>query len=162
MPFLSEPKLTIKSDKLFTLNEPLCYRGRDEVFIVPAGFDTDFATVPKFLTWLLPTYGAYTLAAILHDYFCTNLRLDTSVVNPVDADGIFRRVMEEARVPLVRRWLLWTGVRWGAIFNQHRRRGSLETLPMVLLVSILALPFLLIPTLFVIFGQTIDWLVEKL
>lgn len=162
MPFLSEPSLTIKTSKVFTLNTPLCYRGRDQVFIVPAGFDTDFATVPKFMTWLLPTYGVYTLAAILHDYFCTNLNLGTSIVRPVDADGIFRRIMQEQNVPFVRRWLLWTGVRWGAIFNKHRRRGSLETLPRVLLVSILALPFIIIPTIFVAIGQGIDALVESL
>ncbi len=34
---------------------------------VPAGFVTDFASVPKFL-WFLPNWAKYSKAPILHDY----------------------------------------------------------------------------------------------
>src|SRR5438093_7156274 len=40
---------------------------------VPAGFVTDLASVPVFLTWIFPRYGKYTKAAILHDYLCHHI-----------------------------------------------------------------------------------------
>lgn len=39
------------------LVEPLTYQGRDDPFVVPAGFETDFASVPRAFTWLIPRYG---------------------------------------------------------------------------------------------------------
>ena len=83
-------------------------------FVVPAGFRTDFASVPRVVTWLVPRFGAYTLAAILHDWLVTE-GLRTGVVTSRQADGIFRRVMRESGVPVLRRWLMWAGVRWGAL-----------------------------------------------
>src|SRR4051794_33564779 len=71
------------------LLEPLTYQGRDEPFVVPAGFETDFASVPRALTWLLPRYGRYTKAAILHDHLCHRCREGT--FGWVDADGVFGR-----------------------------------------------------------------------
>ena len=74
------------------LVEPLGYTGRDETFVVPAGFTTDFASVPQSLTWLVPRYGRYTKAAILHDYLwglCREGRFSWA-----DADGILRRSIE--------------------------------------------------------------------
>ena len=40
-------------------------RIENATFEVPAGFDTDFASVPTPFTWLVPRYGLYTKAAIL-------------------------------------------------------------------------------------------------
>src|SRR4051812_33768138 len=109
--------------KTFALTEDLIYEGRDQTITVPAGFVTDFASVPQFMYWLIPSYGQYTNAAVVHDYLCVQLERawhcefgkDMTFVrapaNPVDTDGIFRRIMREEGVPLVRRWLMWTGVR---------------------------------------------------
>jgi hypothetical protein len=84
-------------------------RGRDEPFVVPAGFETDFASVPRAFTWLIPRYGRYTKAAILHDWL--SQRAAAGEIAWVDVDGIFRRTMRELRVPLLRRWLMWAAVR---------------------------------------------------
>ncbi|MDP1675419.1 MAG: DUF1353 domain-containing protein [Bacteroidota bacterium] len=35
---------------------------------VPIGFQTDFASVPRMLWWLLPKWGIYGNAAVIHDY----------------------------------------------------------------------------------------------
>lgn len=122
------------------LVEPLRYIGDREDFIVPAGYVTDFATVPRIAVWLVPKFGLYTPAAILHDWLITD-RLSTGRIDSADVDGLFRRAMRELGVPPVRRWLMWAGVRWGALFNRRRRAGWSGTAPAVLVVSIPALIF---------------------
>ena len=38
------------------------------IVVVPAGFATDFASVPRAFWRLLPPFGEYMLAAVVHDY----------------------------------------------------------------------------------------------
>ncbi len=85
----------------------LHYQGKVDSFVVPAGFRTDFASVPHALTWLVPRTGKHNRAAVLHDYLTRNPQL----VTRKDADGIFRRVLRELGVPPFRRWLMYYGVR---------------------------------------------------
>lgn len=165
MPFANAATVRVEQDGTeVRLVEPLTYRGRDDRWIVPSGFVTDFASIPSVVAWLIPKLGLWTYAAILHDYFCVELarhRRDPcsyvrahgeagSTSPPIsarDADGVFRRVMRESGVPRVLRWLVWTGVRWGALVNPARRPGWLRDAPLVLLISLLALPFVLPPVL---------------
>lgn len=116
------------------LLEPVVYHGETETFTVPAGYVTDFATVPRIAVWLIPRFGAYTMAAILHDWLLTD-----SEVSSVDADNLFRRVLRELKVPPVRRTLMWVGVRWGAAFSKRRRAGWWRTAPAVLVYTLPAL-----------------------
>ncbi len=51
--------------------DALVYRGNRDRFVVPAGFRTDFASVPRLVAWLIPRYGTYTLAVVLHDWLST-------------------------------------------------------------------------------------------
>src|SRR5438045_305382 len=90
----------------WSLLRPVIYEGRDQTFEVPVGFVTDFASVPAAFTWLVPRYGVYTKAAVLHDFLC-----DGALVSRADADGIFRRSMRELEVSLLRRWVMWSAVR---------------------------------------------------
>jgi hypothetical protein len=129
----------------------LVYRGRRDRFVVPAGFRTDFATVPLPVTWLVPRFGAYTLAVILHDWLVTE-GLRTGVVTSREADGIFRRVLRESGVPVLRRWLMWTGVRWGALVSARRRPGWVFSAPGVLAISVLAAPLVLPPAVAILPG----------
>jgi hypothetical protein len=135
------------------LLEPLRYIGQSDEFLVPEGYVTDFASVPRIAVWLVPTYGRYTAPAILHDYLITDC-LPAGRIASADVDGLFRRSMRELGVPLVRRWLMWAGVRWGAAFNRRRRAGWWSTAPAVLGVSVLALP-LAIPMLVVAAGLAV-------
>jgi hypothetical protein len=147
----------------WTLAEPLTYLGRRDRFVVPAGFGTDLATVPRPVLWLVPEAGHYTLAAVLHDWLCT-VGIATGVVTSRDADGIFRRAMREAGVPVLLRWLMWTGVRWGALVDAdpRRRRGWLLSAPGVLAISALAAPLVLPPSLLVVPGLAVYALLEHL
>lgn len=100
-----------------------------EVPTTPEPFTTDLASVPRILTWLLPRYGKYTKAAVLHDYLCQRFKADPADPDPPgapplqpladrsDADELFRDVMKELEVPGLRRWLMWVAVSWGTLFT---------------------------------------------
>jgi hypothetical protein len=62
-----------------------------------------------------------------------------------DADGILRQAMATLGVGVVRRYVMWAAVRWGALFTRKNgSKGWLKDAPMVLLISSLALPFALL------------------
>ena len=145
----------------WALVDDLVYQGRRQRFVVPAGFRTDFASVPRVVTWLVPRFGAYTLAAILHDWLVTE-GLRTKVVTSRQADGIFRRVMRESGVPVLRRWLMWAGVRWGAVANERRRAGWALSAPGVLAISVLAAPLVLPPAVVIVPGLVLYAMAERL
>lgn len=153
MPFAEQTELIVKriTASNWELQSPLVYGGKEQIFVINKGFITDFASVPQFATWLVPKYGVYTLAVILHDYLCSE-GIRTQQVTSPDADGILRRVMREEGVSFPIRWLVWTAVRYGALVDPLRRPGSLSTLPLVSLVSIVSLPFLIVPMLGVLIG----------
>ena len=162
MPFEDE-SVTVRrvDDSTWCVVEPLVYHGRDQTFVVRRGFETDFATVPRAVIWLIPRFGRYTLPAILHDWLVTE-GLDQRAVSSRDADGIFRRAMRELGVPVVRRWLMWTGVRWGALVNPRRRRGWVLSAPAVLAVSVLAAPVVVPPGALILVALAVYDRVERL
>jgi len=159
-------------DKTWELEEEVVYQGKDELFTIPVGFKTDFASVPGAVQWLIPSYGQYTLAAIVHDQFCDNLNayhnnpcygehFQAPTPNARDTDAIFRRIMRELGVPPLRRWLIWTGVRWGALANPARRKGWHKDAPRVLGFSILSAPVVVPATLLAGIGLFIDKIAGK-
>lgn len=61
--------VTIHDDgKRFTLREPIIYPTADGTIVVPIGFVTDFASIPRFLWSIYPPTGRYQRAAVLHDW----------------------------------------------------------------------------------------------
>jgi hypothetical protein len=166
MPFETEVLARIEGNRAQLL-APVVYRAKEERLGAKEGFWTDFATVPRICTWLIPTMGAYTNGAIIHDALCELLNDfyrnpvgPKPAVNARDTDGIFRRIMREEGVPPVRRRLIWVGVRWGALFNPARREGWLKDAPLVLLVSLLALQIVLPVTVHALLGNAIVWAAE--
>src|SRR4026208_2029529 len=100
------------SEKRWKVLTPFIYRATNEVYTVPAGQETDFASVPRVFVWFLPRYGRYTKAAILHDHLWRDLA-SQGHMDFIDADGMFRRAMRELNVPFLKRWIMWAAVRWG-------------------------------------------------
>lgn len=141
MPFSGVITVRRISPRDWQLVEPLAYAGQQDTFEVPAGFITDFASVPQPVMWLAPSYGKYTAAAVLHDYLVRG-----RVVPSRDADGLFRRVLREQGVSFIHRWLMWAGVRWGALFNSARRPGWLHDAPLVIGITAVAAPLVVPPT----------------
>jgi len=141
MPFISGDVVVRQIDNsMWELREELVYQGRTDTFVLPIGFRTDFASVPRQLVWLLPRYGAYTKAAILHDHLWA---LVDDGFDPSDADGIFRRAMRELDVPFTRRWMMWAAVRAASFVRS--RGASLQSVHPVELAQFLAIA---IPSMF--------------
>jgi hypothetical protein len=153
MPFLKRfDELTIQphGPTTWKLLEDLVYEGQDQRFTIPAGYVTDFATVPKFLRWLINPYGPYTRAAIVHDWLITEMARwwaerkagrEPDWLPPAtsrDTDGIFRRIMREEGTPMPTRWVMWTAVRTASLFNPRRAYGRrfLRDLPAITLVAL--------------------------
>jgi hypothetical protein len=137
--------------KRWELTEPVAYRGAREEFTVPAGFETDFASIPRLVVWLIPRYGLYTRSAILHDFLWR-----THAVSRADADGLFRRSMRELGVSMPRRWMMWAAVR---LASGMRGATAKEWLAFAV-VAPLSLAFVAVPAVVVQAYLVLFWLVE--
>ena len=151
MPFATGSEVLVKQvdDEDWEVKKELKYEGQKESFTVPDGSPTDFASVPRAFVWFLPRYGSYTMAAILHDYLWRELAAN-GAMKWKDADGLFRRALRELGVPFLRRWIMWSAVRWGALFKPGGTKGWLAESWRVVLFTLLALPFIAPPGLLVI------------
>lgn len=74
--------------------------------VVPSGFVSDGASVPRWLQGLVPKYGRYTAAAIVHDFLYSERQGARA-----DADRLFLSVMVEDRTRVLRALLMWSVVR---------------------------------------------------
>lgn len=123
MPFTTEneagfpvPVLAQVNPDEFEICVPFKYR-RDESeswLTVPksdAYRRTDLASVPAFLLWLVPRYGAHTLAALVHDQMVK----DPPDGGRIEADTRFRDALGELQVPWIRRWMMWAAVSVGTM-----------------------------------------------
>ena len=85
---------------------------------VPAGFRTDFASVPRALWSILPPWGKYSPAAVVHDwlYYC-------GMYPRVVADEIFLFLMERVGVSWWKRRIMYRAVRTfgGVAWRKHRK-----------------------------------------
>jgi Protein of unknown function (DUF1353) len=128
------------------LSHAMTYHGRDETFVVPAGQKTDFASVPRVLTWLVPTTTGIA-AAVLHDYLWRE-HAPQGLISYRDADGVLRQALGTLGVPILRRWLMWAAVRWGALLTRPGGwREWHRDAPAVLAVSVVALPIVAVPVI---------------
>lgn len=137
--------------KFWRVVEPLVYQGSSEEFVIPAGFRTDFASVPRAFVWLIPRYGAYTRAAILHDFLRSS-----HAVSIADADGIFRRCLRELGVTVPRRWMMWAAVRLASGLSG----ASAGDVAAWVLIAVPSVVFLAVPAIVVQVYLVLFWLVE--
>jgi hypothetical protein len=102
------------------------FRYKDSVrpewhFVVPRDlhqFTTDFTSVPRLLTWLVPKDGTHTPAALLHDALVARATppLDYErdppgpPVSREEADNVFRHALRHLGVSFARSWMMWGAV----------------------------------------------------
>lgn len=151
MPFASRLYVEPAADDTWRLLRPLTYRGSVDTWTIPAGYVTDFGSIPWLASWLVARYGRWTRATVVHDYLITH-ELPAGSIEPNDIDGVFRRILRELGVSTPRRWLMWAGVRWGALFGGRARRWRVTAAP-VLAISIAALPAVAVGALGVLVGR---------
>ncbi len=85
---------------------------------VPKGFITDFASVPRIFWNILPPWGKYGKASVLHDYLYKN-----NTFSRVICDAIFLEAMGVLKVSTWKKWVLYIGVRlfgW-IVFNRYKK-----------------------------------------
>lgn len=109
--------------KMWRLEQTLRYEigslGSGNIIDVPPGFMTDGATVPRWLWWLLPTWGTYSRAAAVHDFIIGSLEEGHPLPNAPDrltCDWIFWEATGVCGTPLFLRVLLYAGVRVRSLF----------------------------------------------
>jgi len=83
--------------------------------IIPKGYETDFATVPRLLWSLLPPLGKHNPAALVHDWLYDNREGTRS-----QADKIFLKLMLEYDVHPLAAYAMYYGVRIGGRKWWHR------------------------------------------
>jgi hypothetical protein len=109
------------------VREAFAYRtASGKVVLVPAGFQTDFASIPRFFWRILPPAGTYGKAAVIHDYL---YRTSDAPFTRAEADGVFLEAMTDLGVGAVTRRTMWAAVRLfgGSVFipreAQYRERS---------------------------------------
>lgn len=82
----------------------------NEIIEVPIGFITDFASVPRVFWWILPKWGKYGNAAVIHDYLYWIQ--DKTKYPKVKADKIFLEGMEVLKVGKSKAKLMYNAVKY--------------------------------------------------
>ena len=92
---------------------------RGRTVIVPSRFKTDFASVPRIFWRIVPPWGAYSPAAVIHDYLYA-----TGEVSKKEADLIFLELMKRLHVKKWKRNIMYWAVRVGGkpAWNRHRKK----------------------------------------
>lgn len=97
--------------RTFTLLAPLEWQSArtGERIVVPAGFQTDFASVPRLFWNIFPPIGRYAKAAVIHDWLYR-----TGLVPRAVADAYLLEAMLDCGSPWYERYPIYHQVRlWG-------------------------------------------------
>lgn len=146
---------------VWVLTEPLTYvdpDGREHT--ATEGMDTDFASVPFFVQWLVPRTGRHNKAAVIHDHLWDEAaegRFDRS-----DADRVFRLALAELGVSFIRRWMMWTAVRQGGLVQSPRGRWPFGDILAVVFITVLFVPIVVPASVVVVLARSVLWLLDLL
>ena len=119
--------IPLDNGRQWKLAEPFEYhvgtKESDEVIGIPAGFITDFASVPRIFWSVIPPWGKYGKAAVVHD-FCYG----TELYPRKRCDEIFLEAMEVLAVSLWKRRVIYTAVRIGGrfVWKKHTKQSIAE------------------------------------
>lgn len=99
-----------QDDGQWVLVQPLAYLSdiAGRAFVVPPGFRTDLASVPRLPLVFLLCGDCSREAAVIHDWLYQSHEVDRAT-----ADAVLREASACTGVPAWRRWLMWCGVRLG-------------------------------------------------
>lgn len=110
------------------LKEMIVFSHRIGVTVVPAGFVTDMASVPRGFWNLCPPTGPYAKAAVYHDYL-----YQLGSVSRADADREFVDGMRALGVCWITRMAMWAALRlfgwkaWDEYTNQRIFMGEMDS-----------------------------------
>jgi len=99
----------------------------DYLIRVPIGFETDFASIPRGLRWLISQNERHRKAAALHDFLYDRQGEMGSLfmLSREQCDRIFLDAMKDCQVPIWKRNLMFWGVRIGGWkrWNQNSKNS---------------------------------------
>jgi len=94
----------------------------DDTIVVPQGFLTDFASVPRFFWRIIPPDGEYTQAAVLHDFLYSIQDRERKA-----SDKIFLEAMSVLEVPKWKRGVMYRAVRYfGWLAWKNKLKGTIN------------------------------------
>lgn len=84
------------------LLEDLVYESNGRKIIVPKGFMSDLATIPRIFQLFIPKVGPYNAAAIVHDWgYCVQF------LSRKEVDDLFLEIMKYSRVGFITRYSMY-------------------------------------------------------
>ena len=103
------PALVQIGDDLWVLLQAFSYStDAGVVYTAPAGMKTDLASIPRPLWNIMPPFGRYTGAAVIHDFL-----YQTQPSTKEEADHILAEAMDANGVPHAERMAIYDGVKFG-------------------------------------------------
>jgi hypothetical protein len=87
--------------------------------VVPRGFITDLASIPRLLRWLFDVNGVSRQAAVLHDYLYS-----TQPLSRADADALFLEALKSLGASKWECFGLYYGVRIGGWWAWHKHQSD--------------------------------------
>lgn len=108
----------------YETTEETSVHGAIDDFIVPVGFVTDFASVPRIFQSLIPAHGLAMPASILHDFMYSSNHFKDLLGDSAAryyADDLFRRNLLDMGIKKWQVFLMFTAVR---IFGAKRWRNK--------------------------------------
>lgn len=94
------------------------WKGSSWAITIPKGYETDFASIPAWATWIIPKFGRHNGGALLHDFAYSNLlELPRST-----ADNIFYDALIVSQMPHWKAHIMYCAVRigGGAAYRRYR------------------------------------------
>jgi len=161
MPFRSTLKVAHVQEQNWELLQPLVWQGSWQYVVIRTGFQTDFASIPKPVRWLLDNAGANAEAAVLHDAAWRESQRPDPRIDPWNADGMFRRALRESGSTALTRGLMWFAVRVVAMLHGrlgHKGPSLLVKIGQLLVVLGLGVVSALGPTVVALVGLLVFWL----
>ena len=98
--------------KRWRLCNELIWRYGCMVFVIPAGFETDGASIPRFYRWRFDPFGKWIRAAVIHDWLYSNVAAYTHIDRKA-SDVAFRDLMKRECVCCWTRTVIYYAVRIG-------------------------------------------------
>lgn len=103
---------------------------KNKVVIVPRGFLTDGATVPRLLWGIIPPWGKYGQAVVLHDYLCEFAGFwnygQWETIRREDADLTFKSALKELGVNSLTSHLMYGAVSLFTKFAKFRGKSKIH------------------------------------
>lgn len=91
---------------IYRLGQLLSYQSGNRTYDIPAGYETDLASIPQKYQQRAPHESPTARPGVLHDYLYT-----TNSVPRRQADRLFREALRAEGVPLGKRLAMWAAVR---------------------------------------------------